>query len=57
VFGLTAAGGAGVGTAVLAALAVVFILPAVVAGAIVLGVVDAGLDLRRRWARNGPPAR
>lgn len=57
VFGLTAAGGAGAGTAVLAALAVVFILPAVVAGAIVLGVVDAGLDLRRRWARNGPPAR
>ena len=51
-FGLAAAGGTGAGTVVLIALATLFILPAVAAGAIVLGVVDAGLDLRRRMAAN-----
>jgi hypothetical protein len=55
-FGLSAAGGAGLGTAILSALAVVFILPAVLAGAILLGVLDAGLDLRRRWDRRGRPS-
>lgn len=55
-FGISAAGGAGAGTAILTALAVVFILPAVVAGAILLGVLDAGLDLRRRWDRVGRSA-
>jgi hypothetical protein len=57
IFGLTAAGGASAATALLAALAVVFILPAVVAGTIVLGVVDAGFDLRRRWAGRAGGAR
>jgi hypothetical protein len=53
-FGIALLGGAGCGTAALFGLLALFILPAVVAGAIVLGVIDAGLDLRRRWAT--PPA-
>jgi hypothetical protein len=48
-------GGAGWGTAALFGLLALFILPAAVAGAIVLGLLDAGLDLRRRWA--APPSR
>lgn len=54
-FGMTAMGGGGVTLGLALALAVVFMLPVVGAGAIVLGVLDAGLDLRRRWAT--PPAR
>lgn len=50
-FGIALLGGAGWGTAALFGLLAMFILPAVVAGAIVLGVIDAGMDLRRRWAR------
>jgi len=53
-FGIAVMGGAGCGTAALFGLLAMFILPAVVAGAIVLGVIDAGMDLRRRWAT--PPA-
>lgn len=53
-FGIALVGGAGWGTAALFGLLAMFILPAVVAGAIVLGVIDAGMDLRRRWAT--PPA-
>lgn len=49
-FGLGLLGGPGLGGTLLLGLAILFILPAMVAGAIVLGVVDAGLDLRRRWA-------
>ena len=49
-FGIALLGGAGCGTAALAGLLAMFILPAAVAGAIVLGVIDAGMDLRRRWA-------
>ena len=49
-FGLALMGGAGWGTAALLAVVALFILPAVVAGSIVVGVLDAGLDLRRRWA-------
>jgi hypothetical protein len=49
-FGIALLGGAGCGTAALFVLLTLFVLPAVVAGAIVLGVVDAGMDLRRRWA-------
>ncbi len=49
-FGIALLGGAGWGTAALFGLLAMFILPAVVAGAIVLGVIDAGMDLRRRWA-------
>jgi len=56
-FGLAAAGGTGFGTIALIALAVLFILPAMAAGAIVLGVVDAGLDLRRRWSATVPRSR
>jgi Predicted membrane protein (DUF2232) len=51
-FGLALMGGAGWGTALLGVLVVLFILPAAVAGSIVVGVLDAGLDLRRRWARS-----
>jgi hypothetical protein len=51
-FGLALMGGAGCGTAALVGLLALFILPAVVAGSIVVGVLDAGLDLRRRWARS-----
>lgn len=50
VFGLGLLGGPGIGTIALMVLATLFILPAVVGGAIVLGVVDASFDLRRRWA-------
>ncbi|HXV86881.1 MAG TPA: DUF2232 domain-containing protein [Gemmatimonadales bacterium] len=49
-FGLAAAGGMSTGTVVVLALAAAFILPAFLAGSIVLGVLDAGLDLRRRIA-------
>lgn len=49
-FGLALVGGAGFGAAALFGLLALFILPAAMAGAIVLGVLDAGLDLRRRWA-------
>lgn len=49
-FGIALLGSAGWGTAALFGLLALFILPAVVAGAIVLGVIDAGMDLRRRWA-------
>jgi uncharacterized protein YybS (DUF2232 family) len=48
-FGITLLGGAGCGTVALFVLLMLFVLPAVVAGAIVLGVVDAGMDLRKRW--------
>jgi hypothetical protein len=51
-FGLAMMGSAGCGTAALFGLLALFILPAVVAGSVVLGVVDAGLDLRRRWAKS-----
>ncbi len=49
-FGIGLLGGAGCGAAALFALLALFVLPAVVVGAIVLGVVDAGMDLRKRWA-------
>jgi hypothetical protein len=54
-FGIALMGGAGCGAVALFGLLALFILPAAVAGAIVLGVLDAGLDLRRRWAT--PPTR
>ena len=38
------------GTIAKVAVLAVFIVPSVVAGSIVVGVLDAGLDLRRRWA-------
>jgi hypothetical protein len=52
-FGMALLGGAGCGTAALFVLLTLFVLPAVVAGAIVLGLVDAGLDLRKRWVTRG----
>lgn len=52
-FGLALTGG-GLVLQMAIALAVVFMLPVVLAGSILLGVLDAGLDLRRRWAN--PPA-
>lgn len=51
-FGLALLGSAGWGTVTLAGLLALFILPAALAGSIVIGVLDAGLDLRRRWARS-----
>jgi len=48
-FGLTLTGGPGLLTTGLIAFSVVFMLPVLLIGAIFIGVVDAGLDLRRRW--------
>lgn len=47
-FGMQLLGG-GVLLAVLAALAIVFLLPVVLGAALLVGVLDGGLDLRRRW--------
>jgi uncharacterized protein YybS (DUF2232 family) len=49
-FGLQAVGGGGVLLVILSAIILFFLLPIVLAGALVLGVVDAGFNLRRRWA-------
>ncbi len=49
IFGLTVTGGPGLLTTGIMAFLVVFMLPVVLAGTILLGVVDAGMDLRRRW--------
>lgn len=43
--------GAGALVYVAAAVAVAFMLPVVAGGAIVLGVLDTGLDFRRRWLK------
>ncbi len=48
-FGLTLTGGPGLLTTGLVAFSVVFMLPVILIGTILIGVVDAGLDLRRRW--------
>lgn len=48
-FGLHAAGAGGVFLWALMGIILIFLMPIVVAGAIVLGVLDAGLDFRRRW--------
>lgn len=48
-FGLQAVGAGGVLLWALAAIIAIVMLPVVLGSAIVLGVVDAGLDLRRRW--------
>lgn len=48
-FGLGAIGAGGLVLWVLVGLAVFALLPVVIGGAIVLGVLDAGLDLRKRW--------
>lgn len=53
-FGVALTGIGGAGVAVGAALLVLLMLPVAAAGAILLGVLDSGLDLRRRWSR--PPA-
>jgi len=47
-FGMQLLGG-GLLVAVLAGLAIVFMLPVVLGVALLLGVIDGGLDLRRRW--------
>lgn len=49
-FGLGVIGGMGTWSLVILGLAVLFLLPLVAAGAIVLGVIDASFDLRRRLA-------
>jgi hypothetical protein len=48
-FGIRLAGKPGFLTTVLIAFLIVFMLPVVLIGAILLGVADTGLDLRRRW--------
>ncbi len=48
-FGLTLTGGPGLLATGLIAFSVVFMLPVILIGTIFVGVVDAGLDLRRRW--------
>ena len=45
--------GSGSMTAVFAAIAAFFLLPVALGGAVLLGVLDAGVDLRRRWSK--PP--
>ncbi|MFQ5703972.1 MAG: DUF2232 domain-containing protein [Gemmatimonadales bacterium] len=49
VFALQLLGGASGLVTVLLALAAILLLPIAAGGAILLGVVDAGFDLRRRW--------
>lgn len=49
IFGLQLLGTGGIVFWLFATLAIVFMLPIVVGGAILLGVLDAGLNLRRRW--------
>ena len=53
-FGTSLAGTGPVATALMLA-ATLLMLPVVLGGAILLGVLDAGVDLRRRWAK--PPVR
>ena len=48
-FGLAMSGAGGLVLSTAIALAIVFMLPVVLAGTVLLGVLDAGLDLRRRW--------
>ncbi len=54
-FGLQTVAGGGVFLVVLSAIILFFLLPIVLAGALVLGVVDAGFNLRRRWAPTHRP--
>jgi hypothetical protein len=49
IFGLVVTGGPGLFTTGIMAFLFVFMLPVVITGAILLGVVDAGVDLRQRW--------
>ncbi|HEY2825740.1 MAG TPA: DUF2232 domain-containing protein [Gemmatimonadales bacterium] len=53
-FALAMTGGGGLLLSVAIAFAIVFMSPVVLAGTVFLGVLDAGLDLRRRWT--SPPA-
>jgi hypothetical protein len=53
-FAMTAMGGS-VFLTILLGIAFVFMLPVLVAGAIVVGILDTGLNIRNRWAK--PPAR
>ena len=49
-FALAMAGGPGFFTTAVIVLSILFMLPVVLPGTILLGVVDAGLDLRKRWS-------
>ena len=49
-FALAVSGGPGLFTTAMILFAIVFMLPVVLAGTILLGVVDTGLDLRQRWS-------
>ena len=49
-FALAISGGPGLFTTAMILFAIVFMLPVVLAGTILLGVVDTGLDLRQRWS-------
>ena len=50
-FGLHLVGGVGLVFWVLTGLVFLLMLPIVVGGAILLGVLDAGMNLRRRWSQ------
>ena len=49
-FALAMAGGPSFFTTAVIVLSILFMLPVVLPGTILLGVVDAGLDLRQRWS-------
>jgi hypothetical protein len=53
-FGVAMTGGGGLMLGSAIVLAILFMSPVVLAGTVLLGVLDTGLDLRRRWAQ--PPA-
>jgi uncharacterized protein YybS (DUF2232 family) len=48
-YGLQVLGTGGIFLTTLLAAILLFLLPMVLAGAVMLGVIDAGLNLRRRW--------
>ena len=49
-FALALAGGPGFLSTAVIVLSILFMLPVVLIGAILLGIADAGLDLRQRWS-------
>ena len=49
-FAWAMAGGPGLLSIAMIIFSIVFLLPVVLAGTILLGVVDTGLDLRQRWS-------
>ena len=52
-FGITLMGGGAI-TAILVSVAIFFMLPVMFSASVILGVIDAGTNLRARWASNLP---